>query len=282
MTALSDKLVLKEISKSFGGMTVLDRVSLTVRSGEFVSIIGPSGSGKSTLLDIIAGLTGRITDRYGSTGRNDFPSRTCRLYAAKGCTFAVAHHSGQCGYSFGAEWNEQKEARQEAERWLPQFGLGGFAKHYPHQLSGGMRQRAAFLRTCLCKKELMLLDEPFGSLDALTRLDMQRWLMEVWQAFHTSVLLITHDIEEAIFLSDRMMFLPRPGKVAGEVSVELERPRRVEMTASEVFVRTKAKLMHILQTSYPMVSTHAQKRMEGLTVRVFIFSGGRLRRLGTR
>jgi ABC-type nitrate/sulfonate/bicarbonate transport system ATPase subunit len=262
LTALSDKLVLKEISKSFGGMTVLDRVSLTVRSGEFVSIIGPSGSGKSTLLDIIAGLTGPDHGQVWIDGKETTSRRGHAAYMPQKDVL-LPWRTIVDNVAIPLELNgmSKKEARQEAERWLPQFGLGGFAKHYPHQLSGGMRQRAAFLRTCLCKKELMLLDEPFGSLDALTRLDMQRWLMEVWQAFHTSVLLITHDIEEAIFLSDRIyVFSPRPGKVAGEVSVELERPRRVEMTASEVFVRTKAKLMHILQTSYPMVSTHAQKQ----------------------
>ena len=232
-------------------MPVLERISLTVRAGEFVSIVGPSGSGKSTLLDIIAGLTVPDTGRVRIDGNDTTAMRGYAAYMPqKDVLLPWRKIVDNVALPLEIAGIGKKEARREAEKWLPAFGLGEFAASYPHELSGGMRQRAAFLRTCLCQKELMLLDEPFGSLDALTRLDMQRWLMDVWKSFRSSVLLVTHDIDEAIFLSDHVyVFSPRPGKLAGEVVITLGRPRRVEMTTSPEFAGMKAEIMQILQNN---------------------------------
>ncbi|WP_025702678.1 ABC transporter ATP-binding protein, partial [Paenibacillus forsythiae] len=135
------------------------------------------------------------------------------------------------------------EAREEARRWLAKAGLGGFEKAYPHMLSGGMQQRAAFLRALLAPQELMLLDEPFSALDALTRSEMQRWLLELWEENRRSVLFITHSIEEALLLSSRIyVFSGRPGTVLHTVEVPFPRPRREEMTEHPEFLRLKRQL----------------------------------------
>jgi ABC-type nitrate/sulfonate/bicarbonate transport system ATPase subunit len=139
------------------------------------------------------------------------------------------------------------KAETLAAAQLQRFGLHGFGDVYPAQLSGGMRQRAAFLRTILPRKELVLLDEPFGALDALTRADLQTWLAGLWEEERSSVLLVTHDVEEAIFLADRVIVLsPRPGRVEFELVVSLPRPRTRDMIASTPFIQDRATLLHAL------------------------------------
>jgi ABC-type nitrate/sulfonate/bicarbonate transport system ATPase subunit len=138
-------------------------------------------------------------------------------------------------------------ARREARDLLPLFGLDGFADSYPAALSGGMRQRAALLRTILCRKDLLLLDEPFGALDALTRNALQEWLLQVWQRFHYTILFITHDVEEAMFLSDHVYVLTaRPARVRAELAIPLPRPRTREMTLSPEFAASKQQLFSAL------------------------------------
>jgi len=133
-------------------------------------------------------------------------------------------------------------------RMLPEFGLAGFENQYPHQLSGGMRQRVALMRTFLFERDLMLLDEPFGALDALTRAMMQRWLLDVWQKYRRTILFITHDVDEAIFLGDRVLVMTaRPGSVKLEQVIDLPRPRRPEIVTSPEFVRLKRTLLDAIE-----------------------------------
>ena len=140
------------------------------------------------------------------------------------------------------------EARAKAFKMLPEFGLAGFEKQYPRQLSGGMRQRVALMRTFLFERDLMLLDEPFGALDALTRAMMQRWLLDVWQKHRRTVLFITHDVDEAIFLGDRVLVMTaRPGSVKLEQVVDLPRPRRPEIVTAPEFVRLKRTLLDAIE-----------------------------------
>jgi ABC-type nitrate/sulfonate/bicarbonate transport system ATPase subunit len=140
-------------------------------------------------------------------------------------------------------------ARREAQQLLPLFGLEGFGGSYPAALSGGMRQRAALLRTFLCRKDVMLLDEPFGALDAITRNGLQEWLLQVWQQFGYTILFITHDVEEALFLSDYVYVLtPRPARVCLELTVPLGRPRQREMTLTGEFAALKQEVMGALAT----------------------------------
>jgi ABC-type nitrate/sulfonate/bicarbonate transport system ATPase subunit len=140
------------------------------------------------------------------------------------------------------------EARAKALKMLPEFGLAGFEKQYPHQLSGGMRQRVALMRTFLFERDLMLLDEPFGALDALTRAMMQRWLLDVWQKYRRTILFITHDVDEAIFLGDRVLVMTaRPGSVKLEQVVDLPRPRLPEIVTAPEFVRLKRTLLDAIE-----------------------------------
>jgi ABC-type nitrate/sulfonate/bicarbonate transport system ATPase subunit len=131
---------------------------------------------------------------------------------------------------------------------LPEFGLAGFEKQYPHQLSGGMRQRVALMRTFLFKRDLMLLDEPFGALDALTRVMMQRWLLDIWQRHNRTILFITHDVDEAIFLGDRVLVVTaRPGCIKLELPIDLPRPRGADLVTSPEFIGLKRTLLEAIE-----------------------------------
>jgi ABC-type nitrate/sulfonate/bicarbonate transport system ATPase subunit len=235
---------LRHISKSFrvDGRVIeaLHDVSLHAGAEEFVTLIGPSGCGKSTLLNIIAGLMapdeGEVllhgngsSIRLGQTGympQRDLllPWRTILDNVVLGPE--VALRSQSLWASNGRHRRQLEEAKREARALLPLFGLEGFENSYPAALSGGMRQRAALMRTFLCKRDSVLLDEPFGALDALTRRTMRRWLLDVWGRFRQSVLFVTHDVDEGIYLSDRIYVLSsRPGRVVLKLNVDLPRPR---------------------------------------------------------
>ncbi len=233
-----------------GEVRALDRIDLTVTAGEFVSIVGPSGCGKSTLLNIVAGLEQptkgavlldgqSVANRLGRTAymhQKDLllPWRTVLDNAALGLEVAGV---------------ARREARQRALELIDRFGLRGFEESYPSLLSGGMRQRAAFLRTVLTEQPLMLLDEPFGALDALTRADMQEWLMSLWEELGRTIVFITHDVEEAVLLSDRVLVMsPRPGRILIDQAIDLPRPRRYQVVTDERFTALKASLLSTLRS----------------------------------
>jgi putative hydroxymethylpyrimidine transport system ATP-binding protein len=239
------KLVIEGLRKSFGALAVLDEVDFDVAPGEFVALVGPSGCGKSTLFDVVAGLeppdAGRVlVDGEDATGRVDpfaympqqdllFPWRTVLDNTALGLEVAGV---------------PRKAARLRAGALFEPFGLAGFERSRPAELSGGMRQRAALLRTVVQDRAVLLLDEPFGALDALTRIDMQAWLEGVRERYGWTVLLITHDIREAVFLADRVLVLdPRPTSVRGEVVVDLPHPRKVAMIAEPRFAELEAAVL---------------------------------------
>lgn len=236
------------ISKSFlhrrSETKVLNDVSLKVEQQEFVSIIGPSGCGKSTLFHMIGGLihpdAGIIRmngkEVTGKRGEISYMPQQPALFPWR----TIEDNVLLAGEIKGAL---QEGAREEAGHWLAKIGLSGFEKAYPHMLSGGMQQRAAFLRALLAPQELMLLDEPFSALDALTRSDMQRWLLELWEENRRSVLFITHNIEEALLLSNRIyVFSGRPGSILHTVDVPFPRPRRDEITDEPEFLKLKRQL----------------------------------------
>lgn len=224
---MTPKLELENIHKTFGATRVLDGVSLRVREGEFVSILGPSGAGKSTLFQMLIGGTradgGAIRfngELLGSEyGRFAFmPQRDALMPWRRILDNATL--------GLEVQGMARKAAREKVLPLFLEFGLTGFEHHYPAQLSGGMRQRAALLRTVVQEREMLLLDEPFGALDALTRTGMQRWLEAMWKRHRWTALLITHDVREAVFLSDRIYVLSaRPARVLREFPVPLPRPR---------------------------------------------------------
>jgi ABC-type nitrate/sulfonate/bicarbonate transport system ATPase subunit len=243
---------LVNISKSFatptGVVQALESISLAVQTGEFVSIIGPSGSGKSTLFNLIAGLdrpdSGELcingVDAVGKSGLVAYmPQRDALLPWRSVLDNAVLAAIVQRG--------DVAAARREAQDLLTLFGLEEFGDRLPSTLSGGMRQRAALMRTVLWKKPIMLLDEPFGALDALTRAQLQQWLLGLWDHLERTVVLVTHDVDEAILLSDRVYVLsPRPGRVVLDLPITLVRPRRYDVITSRLFMELKAQLLQSL------------------------------------
>ena len=228
----------------------LKNASLQIEEGKFVSIIGPSGCGKSTLFNIIAGLipptTGNVfLDGKDIVGKNGYVGYMLQKDLL--LPWRTILHNVILGLE--VKGIRKKEAIDRAMPLLEKYGLGGFENHYPDELSGGMRQRAALLRTLLYDQDIILLDEPFGALDAQTRLMMQEWLLQIWGDFKKTVLFITHDIDEAIFLSDEIYILTqRPGTVKEKVAVPLQRPRNEQTILSQDFIELKKHVLNVLKS----------------------------------
>lgn len=231
-------------------LPVLAGVSLTVHQGEFVAVVGPSGSGKSTLLDIVAGLVtpdrgeiridGRPAAAADRLGRSAYMRQRDLLLPWRTALDNAALALEVAGMP-------RRKARAIARARFPDFGLEGFAQAYPAQLSGGMRQRVAFLRTVLAGRPLLLLDEPFAALDALTRVTMQDWLARLLQREQRAVLLVTHDVEEAIYLADRVVvFTHLPARIAHIEPIEITRPRSRAIVADATFVAHKAAILSVM------------------------------------
>ena len=236
------QLHIKNLSKSFkdSHLQVLENISLTVNKGELVSIIGPSGCGKSTLLDCIAGLTPYDSGQIHIEGTPAYMFQDDVMFPWRSVMDNVA-------LPLEIKGLKKKEAQKKAAELLHQFGLGEFISYYPFQLSGGMRERAALLRTYLCGKEVMLLDEPFSKLDALTRIQMQQWFLEMLQTKQKAVVFVTHDVDEAIFLADRIYVLSeRPGKIVKEVAVPFRKRRVSSISTSKEFVAIKKQIIQVL------------------------------------
>ena len=226
-------------------LVAIEGLDLTVPAGTFVALVGTSGCGKSTLLRVLAGLVvptqGRATvagqDVVGRPGHAAYmPQSDALLPWRRALDNAV----------LGSELDGRSadEARREAQALFEPFGLAGFERAWPSQLSGGMRQRLALLRTFLLRREVLLLDEPFGALDALTRSDMVAWLQSVWLADRRTVVLVTHDVEEALLLADRVAVMaPRPGRIVAQVPVPFDRPRRAELVVDPACVALRAPVL---------------------------------------
>jgi ABC-type nitrate/sulfonate/bicarbonate transport system ATPase subunit len=221
------KLELRGLGKRFGELEVLRDLSLEARRGEFVAILGPSGCGKSTALSILTGGTPASAGEVLVDGAVDAVAAGRFAYMPQADALLPWRRVlDNATLGLEVRGTARREARERVRPLLPAFGLDGFEDAYPFQLSGGMRQRAALLRTVVQECDVLLLDEPFGALDALTRAEMQQWLESVWAQFRSTVLLVTHDVREAVYLADRVYVLsPRPGRVVAELAVPLPRPR---------------------------------------------------------
>jgi len=245
-------LALTNISKTFGAVQALNGLSVDIAPGEFVTVVGPSGCGKSTLFNIVAGL-----EEPDDGGSLQFLGKRCRARDLLGQVSFMPQRDlllpwrtviDNAILAVEMEGARKSDARREALAMLPEFGLAGFEQQYPHQLSGGMRQRVALMRTFMFKRDLMLLDEPFGALDALTRSMMQRWLLDVWQKHRRTILFITHDVDEALFLGDRVLVMTaRPGRVKLELPVTLSRPRNADIVTSPEFIAQKRILLEAIE-----------------------------------
>jgi ABC-type nitrate/sulfonate/bicarbonate transport system ATPase subunit len=228
-----------------GGVTALDGVDLRVEAGEFVAVVGPSGCGKSTLLALLAGLIAPTRGEILLDGARP-PSLLGRAayMPQRDCLMPWRTVLDNCAVGLELRGARRREARAAARAELERFGLLGFEDRRPGDLSGGMRQRAALLRTLLAGRDVMLLDEPFAALDALTRAGLQDWLLGIAAATDTTIVLVTHDVTEAAYLADRVYVLTgRPGRVALEVDVPLPRPRHRELQASPGFAELRETLL---------------------------------------
>lgn len=236
---------------AYDGTDVLIVDELTVADGEFVTLIGPSGCGKSTLLRIVAGVLGAsrgeirldgapLPRRPGYAGFMPQHDRLLPWRRARDNAVLAADIAGV----------DRAVSRARADALFERFGLAGYEDAWPRELSGGMRQRLALLRTFLTDRSLLLLDEPFGALDAITRRSMHGWLQEVLAADRRTVVFVTHDIDEALTLSDRVVVLSaRPGRIIGELAVDAPRPRASGSVFSDDFVRDRARLFELLETA---------------------------------
>ncbi len=237
----------KRFRRRDGEVQALDSVDMVADAGRFVSIIGPSGCGKSTLFNIVAGLleptAGQVRLGGQPVARGEFA-----YMPQKDLLFPWRTVIDNTVVGLQIEGVSRREARRRAAPLMERFGLEGFEKAYPGELSGGMRQRAAFLRTVLLGRSAMLLDEPFGALDSLTRGDMQQWLLDVWGDLRTTVIFVTHDVAEAVYLSDRVYVMaPRPGRICDVVDVELPRPRALGVEETDAFTAIERRLRRALR-----------------------------------
>ena len=239
--------VSKRFRRRDADVQALESVDLLAEAGRFISIIGPSGCGKSTLFNIIAGLlepsAGKVLLGGVEVKRGEFA-----YMPQKDLLFPWRTVIDNTVVGLQIEGVSRREARRRAAPLMERFGLAGFEKAYPGELSGGMRQRAAFLRTVLLGRSAMLLDEPFGALDSLTRGDMQQWLLDVWGDLRTTVICVTHDVAEAVYLSDRVYVMaPRPGRICDVVDVDLPRPRTLGVEETDAFTQLERRLRRALR-----------------------------------
>lgn len=242
-------LKVNEVSKAFGEEQIIKDISIELQEGEIVSLLGVSGGGKTTLFNIIAGLsmpdTGNVIlegeDITGKPGNVSYMLQKDLLLPYRTIVDNVALPLLVRGMS-------KKEAREKASKYFEEFGLAGTEKKYPAQLSGGMKQRAALLRTYLFSEKVALLDEPFSALDMLTKGTVHEWYLDVMEKIKLSTLFITHDIDEAILLSDRIYLLTgKPGAITKEIVIKEPKPRRKDFNLSEEFLEYKREIIAHLE-----------------------------------
>ncbi len=246
----SEAVGIRDVTVRFDGVPAVAGAHLSVGRGEFVALLGPSGCGKSTLLNVVAGLLqpdegeirldgAPVEQRRGRTAY--MPQRDALLPWRSVIDNAIL--------GLEVAGRSKSESRQRAGEMLPRFGLRDTGNLYPAALSGGMRQRVAFLRTVLTDHQVLLLDEPFGALDALTRREMQEWLLDLWSELGRTILMVTHDVEEALLLADRVAVMTaRPGRIKLTEKVQLPRPRHADMIGDPVLVKQKVQLLQALRS----------------------------------
>jgi NitT/TauT family transport system ATP-binding protein len=254
--------VWKEFAKGERRVLALEDISLNVAEREFVAILGPSGCGKSTLLNMVAGFDRptRGTVRVDGEQIVDPSPRRCVVFQEPALFpwFSVMEN-----VVFGPKTQRQPAAdyRRHAAQILEQVGLRGFEASYPAELSGGMRQRVGIARVLIMRPQVLLMDEPFGSLDAQTRMLMQELLLQVWEQHHQTVLFITHDIEEALLLADRVCVMTaRPGRIKKNIDVRIPRPRAIEVTTSPEFNALRREVLALIREESEQAAMYSASR----------------------
>ena len=230
-------------------LQALDRVSLHIEEGEFVSIVGPSGCGKTTFLSVVDGLIAATSGTIAVDGievRKPGPDRAVVFQDASLLPWRTV--LGNVVYGLECAGMRAAEARARAQHFIAMVGLAGFEKTYPYELSGGMQQRVNLARALVVDPKILLMDEPFAALDAQTREFMQEELLRIWKQAGKTVLFITHQIDEAIFLSDRVIvFSPRPGRVRETININLDRPRSLRLKRKPRFHALEDRIWTLIQ-----------------------------------
>lgn len=243
------ELITKQIKKVFDGQTIIEDISIELHDKEIVSLLGVSGSGKTTLFNVISGLLkpeeGQVLlngkDITGESGHISYMLQKDLLLPFRTIEDNVA-------LPLILKGMKKKQAREKVLPYFAEFGLSGTEKKYPNQLSGGMRQRAAFLRTYMFSNEIALLDEPFSALDTITKSAVHRWYLSVMEEIKLSTLFITHDIDEAILLSDRIYLLTgRPGHISDEIIITQPKPRAKDFNLTPEFLAYKKQILQKLE-----------------------------------
>lgn len=250
--SLERKIVLKDVIKSFKeGTVALEHLSMEVQPNEIVCLLGPSGCGKSTVLNLIAGFEMSTSGEISLDGKliaKPGPDRGVIFQEHALFPWLNVIQNISFGMKLRGGVENEMKYKESVIRYVELMGLSGFERHYPSQLSGGMKQRVAIARVLVNEPEVMLMDEPFAALDAQTRISMQMLLLNVWERLRTTILFITHDIDEAVFLGDRIYVMTaRPGKIKALISVPLERPRHYEMVLTSPFNETKARIFDLIK-----------------------------------
>lgn len=240
MSSYQNKIVLKNVSKSFDEMEILRDINIEVKEGELVSILGPSGSGKSTIFNILTSLISSDNGEVEVSGDLSYMYQKDMMVPWKKVIDNI-------GIPLIFKGDSKKNSREKVKKHIDEFGLSGFEYKYPSQLSGGMKQRANFLKTYLTSNDIMLLDEPFGALDSMTRRKMQKWLLDLTKKMNSTILFITHDIEEAILLSNRIYVISeKPAIIKGEIEVNLPKERNEDIVTSDKFVAIKKEVLELM------------------------------------
>ena len=243
-----NKLEVKNVSKSFDGKPVLRNVSVELNRGELVCLLCVSGGGKTTLFNIISGLLTPDEGQVLLDGRDitNQPGNVSYMLQ-KDLLLPYRTIEDNAALPLLLKGVKKKQARLQVSPMFSQFGLDGTQKNYPSQLSGGMRQRAALLRTYMFSKDVALLDEPFSALDTITKSSMHKWYLDVMEKIQLSTLFITHDIDEAILISDRLYLLSgSPGEITGEIVIKEPKPRREDFNLTAEFMEYKRKILSLL------------------------------------
>ena len=252
------KIEVKNLTKYFGNFKALENINLDIVEGELLALLGPSGSGKTTLLRMIAGLEtvdsidkGEILFNNIDVAKKDIKDRDIGFVFQHYALFRHMTVFENIAFGLRVKPKKQRLSNKEIEdkvtKLLKLIQLDGFASRFPWQLSGGQRQRVALARALAVEPKVLLLDEPFGALDAITRSEMQQFLLEVCEKHRHTVLFITHDIDEAVYLSDRIIVLGKnPAVIKGEIKIQISKPRNTDVLLEREFLEYKKKIMDML------------------------------------
>jgi NitT/TauT family transport system ATP-binding protein len=249
MTSQAPVVSVEALSKSFGARKAIEDLSFEVGENEFVSVVGPSGCGKSTTLRLIAGLERPSSGAVRVRGRGvEGPIRDAAMVFQSPVLLPWRRTLGNVLFPAEMSGRRGRDYRSRALELVKLAGLEGFERSYPHELSGGMQQRVSICRALLLDPALLLMDEPFGALDVLTRERMGFELQRIWASTKSTVLFVTHSIAEAVLLSDRILVLsPRPGRARAVLEVALPRPRSVEVLSEPAFVELSARVRELIE-----------------------------------